>query len=109
MTFRSVFRFAVVAGVLAASAGFAVPAFARAEAMTATLSSPLASPARVITGTMVWACEGTTCRTSAERALNVRACRQLVREVGPVASFGAASGALTARDITSCNAAARPR
>jgi tRNA C32,U32 (ribose-2'-O)-methylase TrmJ len=99
---RSAFAKTVLAALLLA-AGLSSPAFARDQILTARLAQPLASPSRVIAQNTIWSCEGDSCRAVARHAATVRACRQFVREAGPVLAYGPEQAGLSAEDIALCN------
>jgi len=101
-----------VAGLALAALGLAAaPASAQrtAVATVATVEAPFSAAERLITGTVVWSCEGPACRTTAEQTANVRACRQLAREAGRITAYAVGDVAFTADQLASCNTAARPR
>jgi hypothetical protein len=101
-----------LAGLAFAAVGFAVaPAVAqRAAGVTvATVATPFAEAARIITGSIVWNCEGDTCQTGSTQTANVRACRQLAREAGTLTAYAAGDVVFTSSQLESCNSAARPR
>jgi hypothetical protein len=100
---------AVAAGAALMATFGAAASANRSEAVTATVSQPFAADSRVIAAGIVWNCSGDACIANAERIVNVRTCRRLAREVGPVTAFASATAALTAEQIEACNTAARPR
>lgn len=92
----------------AALAAFALAGVAHAgEVVTAQLAAPLANPQKVVAASVVWNCEGAQCVGVMRERPNVRACRQLAREVGALAAFGAEGQKLDEQDIASCNVRAR--
>lgn len=97
---------ALLAGAFALTPAAAV---SRGEVVTAVVSEPFAARERIIAANLVWNCEGEACVAAAERAVNVRTCRRLAREAGPVSAFSSESAALTEEQIVACNEAARPR
>lgn len=98
----SIFRSLIIAAV--ASAGFAGVAFARDAVFTVKLDTPVSEQTRIIAQNTIWTCEGDTCRARANHASTVRACRQLVREIGArIISYGPQGDELTAEEIARCN------
>lgn len=82
---------------------------AAAEPVVAKLQAPISKRQKPIAGEAAFVCEGDTCTaaTPAAGTNTVPACRQLVRVVGPVSSFGAGAQALDADKLARCNAAAK--
>ncbi len=111
MGVRFVSRMAVAALALAALGFAAAPAVAQrgAVASVATVAAPFAGAERIIVGTIVWNCDGPACRSTAESANTVRACRQLARQAGSITAFSVGDSAFTSDQLASCNTAARPR
>ena len=72
-------------------------AFYRAE-----LAQP-ASETRAIAGSLVWACEGTSCTADKGTSRPLRICREFNRKFGTVASFTTKGEALPAEELARCN------
>lgn len=87
--------------------GAAVNAQTRTNGPTyrAELVQP-ASATRIITGTVLWSCTGTTCTAARATSRPAIVCARFVREVGAVASFAVNGTAMAAEDLARCNAAA---
>lgn len=90
------------------SAGLAGAAFARDDVFTVKLTTPVAERTQVIAQNTIWTCEGDTCVAAASHAPTVRACRQFVREAGPVTAYGPAANPLSAEELDRCNGATAP-
>ncbi|NWG52459.1 MAG: hypothetical protein HXY28_01955 [Hydrogenophilaceae bacterium] len=73
------------------------------DLFTAQLQAP-AQESRVIARSTLWTCEGDVCRAMPRHGVSVSACRALVREIGPVTSYGAEDDQLSAAQIAECNA-----
>lgn len=94
--------------LIAAALFVAAPALAQAPA--ATTSAVLADAARAPAGRTIidgaaWRCDGASC--TANGGANqpaTRACRRVVARFGAVSSFSYRGVALTAQQITACNA-----
>jgi hypothetical protein len=84
--------------------GLAGAAFARDQVVTAKLVQPVAQSTQVIADQALWRCEGDTCRAMVRHDPTVRACRQLVRETGAVASYGPEDAKFSTDEIERCNA-----
>jgi hypothetical protein len=82
---------------------------AAAEPVVAKLQTPLSGATRPVAGGAVFECLGDVCaaRSPAGDSAGLRGCKDLVRQVGPVASFGPASKPLGADELASCNASAK--
>lgn len=90
--------------IFAAVAVFALAGVAQAkDVVVAKLEAPVAETVRVIASNSVWTCEGDTCRTVLQRAVTARACGELAKEVGRIATFGATDRTLPADQIERCN------
>jgi hypothetical protein len=98
---------ALIAAALALAAvlaGQSIPAEAApAGAYPAVLTAPLAAPRREIVDGAIWRCEGDRCSAPAdgERAQSV--CAKVARRFGPITSFAAPQGALSAEQLARCN------
>ncbi|CAN7469822.1 hypothetical protein LJR219_003151 [Phenylobacterium sp. LjRoot219] len=94
---------------LAAAAVLAAFATSAAAApVVAKLQAPVAKRQKPIAGEAAFVCEADTCTaaTPASGTNTVPGCRQLVRVVGPVSSYGVEGQALDADKLARCNAAA---
>ena len=91
----------LVAGTLASSA--------MAEPVVAKLQAPTQGAAKPVAGGAVFECLGEVCaaRAPASDTAGPRGCKDLVRQVGAVTSFGLASKQLSADQLTECNSSAR--
>jgi hypothetical protein len=98
---------AIAAGVCAAGI-FTTSAMAD-PIVVAKLKAALTSASKPIAGSAVFICQGDTCTASnpSTGTNSTPACRELVREVGQVESFGSDRRMLTADELARCNAAAR--
>jgi hypothetical protein len=98
--------------LFAAALTLAVTTAAHAEGSfaTASLATPVAKTTQVIAGGAVWTCEGDACRAPAtsDRTLSVSSCKQLVREVGPVKTYGVDKHALSTDELTRCDGGKLP-
>jgi hypothetical protein len=98
----------VVIAAVAAAFSLAAGA-ASAEPVVAKLQAPLAKPAKLVAGGAVFVCEADTCTAVAPTAdtETLTGCRELVRTVGPAATFGSSAKSLPAERLASCNKSAR--
>ena len=98
--------------LIAASLTLAVTSAAHADAAfaNASLAKPVAKTTQVIAGGAVWTCEGDACRAPAtsDRTRSVSSCKALVREVGPVKSYGVEKQTLTTEELTRCDGGKLP-
>lgn len=69
---------------------------------TAELAQP-ASESRAIAGSVVWACNGTSCVADKGTSRPLRICREVNRKFGTVAAFTAKGEVLPAEDLAKCN------
>ncbi|MGE0595987.1 MAG: hypothetical protein AB7P07_06465 [Hyphomonadaceae bacterium] len=100
-------RTIMIAAMLGAS--FTGAAYARDQVFTARLAAP-AAESRIIVQNSIWNCEGETCVARADHASTVRACRQLVRELGAaVLAYGPEGAQLSDDELNRCNADVAPR
>jgi len=91
--------------VMAACAG---SAWAQGERSSLTLQSAAGAPAHVIIDGAAWDCQGATC-TAGPGGMEqpaARACRRVVRELGPVSAFTWQGQSLTPDQVAACNTAA---
>ncbi len=90
----------------AAFAVIAAPALA-SNSYTFETVNPV-SQKRIVAESVVWSCEGTTCRADLDRkAPTVRICKKIAKEVGQVAALRNTKSELTAEQLTECNVAAK--
>jgi hypothetical protein len=96
------FAAAVVAAVAFASSAVA------AEPVVAKLQAGKGA-AKPVAGGAVFECLGDVCaaRSPSSDTATLRGCKDLARQMGPVASFGSSSKPLSDEQIASCNASAR--
>lgn len=94
-------RALVLAALLAAT-----PAAALSNGSSATLADAAAAPAgRVIVDGAAWSCDGAECTaTGGANQPPVRACRRVVARLGKVTAFTWKGQALSAEQLTACNA-----
>lgn len=96
------------AAVLALAAA-GVGTGAAAETVIAKLEKPLQTSAKPVAGDALFECLGDVCaaREASDEAAGIRGCRELVRQVGSVTSFGPSSRPLAAEKLADCNHSAR--
>ena len=99
--------------VLAAAAAIAslsviAPAAQAKEPVVAKLRNSIAARTKVVAGGAVFQCVGSACVSAApnDRTIAVASCKDLVKAVGPVDSFGDNLKQLDADKLAACNAAA---
>jgi len=92
------FAAAALVGAFATSALAAGP-------VTAKLQKPVETASKPVAGGAVFRCLGDTCVATmpSESTLTVRACRELVRAVGPVSAYGSEAKQLDADKLAACN------
>lgn len=97
--------------VIAAAAAVAplsvlAPAAAAKEPVVAKLRNNVAERTKVVAGGAVFQCVGGACVSAApnDRTIAVTACKELVKAVGPVESFGDNLKQLDADKLAACNA-----
>ena len=92
-------------GTAATFAATATPAHAaQANAYyTVTLAAPVAKPAKLMLGDVLWNCAGDTCSAGQDTARPVVVCTKLAAKVGQVNRFATPKGELAAEDIARCN------
>jgi hypothetical protein len=95
-------RLAVIAIIASALAGSAAVAD---SPVTATLVSPVSGSTESVAGGAVFSCKGATCVAESDTSQldDIGMCRDLARQLGAVAKFGAMSAA----NVGKCNGAAR--
>jgi hypothetical protein len=93
--------------IVAAALFVAAPAFAQSAASTAVLNDAAKAPAgRTIIDGANWRCEGATCTANGGASQTpARACRRVVARFGTVSAFTYKGVALSAEELTACNAA----
>lgn len=98
----------VVAAAAVASLSFLAPAAQAREPVVAKLRGSVAERTKVVAGGAVFQCVGAACVTAApnDRTMAVSACKELVKAVGPVESFGDKLKQLEADKLAACNAGA---
>lgn len=81
----------------------------RPSTVRATLVAPTSARNPIIGFSTTYTCTGTSCSGPASNARHgdERACRELARGAGPVASFEGLKGALPADQLARCNEHAR--
>lgn len=94
------------AATLLLATAFAGSADARPRAFTAQLTQPVAERVEFIAEGAVWRCEGDACRATVANTASVAGCRDVVRRVGAVASYGPETAPFNADRLTRCNAVA---
>lgn len=102
MNIRILAATAALAATLAAGA-------ASAEPVLAKLQAPVPSSTKTIAGGAVFECLGDMCaaRNPVADSASLRGCKDLVRQVGAVSSFGPSSKPLTSDEVTACNSSAK--
>lgn len=93
--------------IVAAALFAAAPAFAQSSASSAVLTDAAKAPAgRTIIDGAAWRCDGATCTANGgANQTATRACRRVVARFGAVSAFTYKGTALTAEELTACNAA----
>ena len=71
--------------------------------------TPTAAPtkASVITGGMLWKCDGTACTAGRGSSRDAIVCEQVVKRVGTLATFSANGAAFDTAALAKCNARAK--
>lgn len=91
--------------IVAAAMLIAAPALAQAPTSSATLADASKGEARTIIDGASWRCEGTSCTaTGGANQPASRACRRVVAKFGAVEAFTYKGVALSADELTACNA-----
>ena len=93
----------------AAAAIVALGSPAMAEPVIAKLQASTSGSLRPVAGGAVFECLGDICasRTPSSDTASVHACKELVRQVGGVNSYGPSSKPLDAGELATCNTSAR--
>jgi hypothetical protein len=68
-----------------------------------TLAAPVAKPAKLMLGDVLWSCDGATCSAGADTARPVVVCTKLAAKVGTISRFATPKGELAAEDMARCN------
>lgn len=99
----SIIRSTVLA--LALNAGFVGAAYARDGVATVRLAAPYEGGTQVIALNTLWSCNGDTCLARPTHGINVRSCRQFIRQAGnvQVVAYGNEERQLSADEIARCN------
>ena len=97
-----------VLALLGTAASFAVTATpARAADANAyysvTLAAPVAKPAKLMLGDVLWNCAGETCSAGQDTARPVVVCTKLAAKVGTINKFVTPKGELAPEDMARCN------
>jgi len=102
-------KFNLTALAAAALLGAFASSAMAAPAVTAKLQSPIEGRKKPVAGDAVFVCETDTCTAAnpSGSTSSVSGCRQLVRMVGTVASFGTEAKPFDADKLTRCNTAAK--
>ena len=92
--------------LVAATLLVAAPAFAQSTTSSATLADASRAPAgRTIIDGATWRCEGASCTANGgANQTATRACRRVVARFGAVSAFTYQGVALSAEELTACNA-----
>ena len=95
--------------IISASAAvfLAAPAIA-GTAFTATLANPIDNRTDFVANKAVWICEDTTCNAELRRkSPTVRACKEVAKEIGELASYESERGSLSEAELAECNTRAK--
>lgn len=97
----------IAAAVAATSLVSIAPVAAAKEPVVAKLRNTVAARTKVVAGGAVFQCVGGACVSAApnDRTIAVAACKELVKAVGPVDSFGDNLKQLEADKLAACNGA----
>lgn len=68
-----------------------------------TLAAPVAKPAKLMLGDVLWNCAGDSCSAAQDTARPVVICTKLAAKVGQISRFATPKGELAAEDIARCN------
>lgn len=68
-----------------------------------TLAAPVARPAKLMLGDVLWNCAGDTCSAGQDTARPVVVCTKLAAKVGTISKFATPKGELAAEDMARCN------
>jgi hypothetical protein len=70
---------------------------------TVTLAAPVAKPAKLMLGDVLWNCAGDSCSAAQDTARPVVVCTKLAAKVGTINRFATPKGELAAEDMARCN------
>lgn len=90
-------------GTAASFAVTATPVRAADAYYSVTLAAPVAKPARLMLGDVLWNCAGDTCSAGQDTARPVVVCTKLAAKVGTINKFVTPKGELAAEDMARCN------
>ncbi|KUR72417.1 hypothetical protein AQZ52_03930 [Novosphingobium fuchskuhlense] len=79
------------------------PARAADGYYSVTLAAPVAKPAKLMLGDVLWNCAGDTCSAGQDTARPVVVCTKLAAKVGTISRFATPKGELAAEDMARCN------
>jgi hypothetical protein len=98
-----------LSAAFAALAVAALATSAMAEPVVAKLAAPTSSAVKPVAGGAVFECLGDVCaaRAPASDTAGLRGCKDLVRQVGAVSSFGPTTKQLSTDQLAECNQSAR--
>ena len=68
-----------------------------------TLAAPVAKPAKLMLGDVLWNCAGDTCSAGQDAARPAVVCTKLAAKVGTISKFATPKGELAAEDMARCN------
>ncbi|GEO00314.1 hypothetical protein NSE01_21460 [Novosphingobium sediminis] len=68
-----------------------------------TLAAPVAKPAKLLLGEVLWNCAGDTCSAGQDTARPVVVCTKLAAKVGTINKFVTPKGELAAEEMARCN------
>lgn len=100
--FPAVLALVGTAATFAATAAPARAADANAY-YSVTLAAPVAKPAKLMLGDVLWNCAGDTCSAGQDTARPVVVCTKLAAKIGQVNRFATPKGELAAEDMARCN------
>ena len=91
-------------GTAATFAVTATPVRAQGNAYySVQLAAPVAKPAQMMLGDVLWNCAGDTCSAGQDTARPVVVCTKLAAKVGTINRFATPKGELAAEDMARCN------
>jgi hypothetical protein len=98
-----------VSAAAAAALSLVATAAVCAEPVVAKLQSPVQSRVRPVTTEAVFDCTADSCTSATDNsgAQSLSTCRELVRQVGALSSFGRASKPMATDRLAACNAAVK--
>ena len=95
----------MIRAAILASALFAAPAIAAPQFAAQPNTAPAA--AKFVVKDTLWSCGEAGCAASASNSRPAVVCASLAKEVGPLASFSVKGEALSADELSKCNARAK--